>query len=113
MESVQVSQVREGIIKSSETIEDLKLTAKQMLRPLNGVGGTAIGGYDALPPVEAPYLKPAKDPNGYTLVLDLDETLVHYYEVGGEGMFRVRPGCDKFLTEMSEIYEVVIFTAAM
>jgi hypothetical protein len=49
MESVQVSQVREGIIKSSETIEDLKLTAKQMLRPLHGVGGTSIGGYEALP----------------------------------------------------------------
>jgi len=43
----------------------------------------------------------------------LDETLVHYYEVGGEGSFRIRPGCDKFLKEMSEIYEVVIFTAAM
>jgi TFIIF-interacting CTD phosphatase-like protein len=25
----------------------------------------------------------------------------------------VRPGCDVFLKEMSEIYEVVIFTAAM
>jgi len=25
----------------------------------------------------------------------------------------VRPGCDTFLKEMSEIYEVVIFTAAM
>jgi hypothetical protein len=49
MDSVQVSQVRESIIKSSETIEDLKLTAKQMLRPLAGVGGTAIGGYEALP----------------------------------------------------------------
>jgi len=43
--------VREGIIKSSETIEDLKVTAKQMLPPLYGIGGTAIGGYDALPPV--------------------------------------------------------------
>lgn len=43
----------------------------------------------------------------------MDETLVHYYEVGGEGSFRIRPGCDKFLKEMSEIYEVVIFTAAM
>jgi len=113
MESVQVSQVREGIIKSSETIEDLKLTAKQMLSPLHGIGGTAVGGYERLPPVAAPYLPEAKDPNGYTLVLDLDETLVHYYEVSGEGMFRVRPGCDKFLKEMSEIYEVVIFTAAM
>jgi TFIIF-interacting CTD phosphatase-like protein len=49
----------------------------------------------------------------YCLVLDLDETLVHYFEVGSEGTFLVRPGCDQFLTEMSEIYEVVIFTAAM
>jgi hypothetical protein len=46
-------------------------------------------------------------------VLDLDETLVHYYEVGGEGNFLIRPGVDKFLREMSELYEVVIFTAAM
>lgn len=46
-------------------------------------------------------------------MLDLDETLVHYFEVGSEGTFLVRPGCDKFLKEMAEIYEVVIFTAAM
>ncbi len=46
-------------------------------------------------------------------MLDLDETLVHYYESAGEGKFRIRPGCDKFLQEMSELYEVVIFTAAM
>ena len=51
--------------------------------------------------------------SGYCLVLDLDETLVHYFEVGSEGTFLVRPGCDNFLTEMAEIYEVVIFTAAM
>jgi CTD small phosphatase-like protein 2 len=50
---------------------------------------------------------------GYCLVLDLDETLVHYFEVGSEGTFLVRPGCDQFLKEMAEIYEIVIFTAAM
>jgi hypothetical protein len=48
---------------------------------LYGIGGTAIGGYEPLPLVEAPYLPPVKDPNTYTLVLDLDETLVHYFEV--------------------------------
>ena len=47
------------------------------------------------------------------MVLDLDETLVHYYEINREGKFRIRPGCEKFLKEMSQLYEVVIFTAAM
>ena len=113
IDGVKIGQVREGIIKSSETIEDLKVAAKAMLPPLYGVGGTAIGGYEPLPVVEPPYLPAAKDPNCYTLVLDLDETLVHYYEVNGEGSFRIRPGCEKFLKEMAEMYEVVIFTAAM
>lgn len=108
-----MNQVRDSIIKASEKIEDLKLLAQQVLPPLYGVGGTAIGGYEALPPVEPPYLPAAKNPNGYCLVLDLDETLVHYYEHNGEGSFRIRPGCDKFLKEMAELYEVVIFTAAM
>ena len=80
--------------------------------PLYGVGGTAIGGYEPLKQPEAPYLPPIEGKE-YCLVLDLDETLVHYFEVGSEGTFLVRPGCDEFLTEMAELYEVVIFTAAM
>jgi CTD small phosphatase-like protein 2 len=48
----------------------------------------------------------------YTLVLDLDETLIHYIELN-EGYFLIRPGAREFLEAMSKIYEVVIFTAAM
>jgi len=37
---------------------------------------------ELLPLVEAPYLPPLdSSQNIYTLVLDLDETLVHYFEV--------------------------------
>ena len=46
-------------------------------------------------------------------MLDLDETLIHYVEVGDEGHFLVRPGCTSFLKRMHRKYELVIFTAAM
>jgi Dullard-like phosphatase family protein len=113
MDMVQIPQARDSIIKASEKIEDLKLSAKQQLPPLYGVGGTAIGGYGALQQVKAPYLPQMEDGKEYCLVLDMDETLLHYYEQKGEGYVRVRPGCEKFLKEMSELYEVCIFTAAM
>ena len=38
-------------------------------------------GFDQLPRVSVPYLPPLSNPNTFTLVLDLDETLVHFYEV--------------------------------
>jgi len=65
-----------------------------------------------IPLAEAPYL-PATDEDIYTLVLDLDETLVHYYEEENEGKFLIRPGCHEFLEEVSKFYEVVIFTAGL
>ena len=106
-----ISQVRNNIIKASEEIEKFKQYAN--LPPLYGVGGTAIGGYGDLPTPDPPFLPEMEGGSGYCLVFDLDETLVHYFEVGSEGTFLVRPGADQFLTEMAEIYEVVIFTAAM
>jgi CTD small phosphatase-like protein 2 len=53
------------------------------------------------------------------LVLDLDETLIHYEEVDeshefeGEVCYMVRPGVAKFLQELSQYYEIVVFTAAL
>lgn len=46
-------------------------------------------------------------------MLDLDETLVHYFEQGNQGRCLIRPGVFEFLEEMSGLFEVVIFTAAM
>ena len=111
IEASSTNMTRNNIIKASEEIEKFKQYAN--LPPLYGVGGTAIGGYEPLPTPDAPYLPPIEGSSQYCLVLDLDETLVHYFEVGSEGTFLVRPGCDEFLTEMAELYEVVIFTAAM
>lgn len=47
----------------------------------------------------------------YTLVLDLDETLLHFDDRKDE--VRVRPFALDFLEQMSRYYEIVIFTAGM
>lgn len=67
-----------------------------------------------LPNLEAvPKLPPVASPDVYTLVLDLDETLVHYYEMDGVGNYDIRPGMHDFLERMNHLgYELVIFTAA-
>ena len=49
----------------------------------------------------------------YTLVLDLDETLVHFIDTGVNKHLLVRPYENSFLLEMSKIYELVIFTAGL
>lgn len=59
------------------------------------------------------YYLPQKDKKvEYTLVVDLDETLVHYMEEGNEAFVQVRPYAEYFLNEMSKYFEIVIFTAA-
>ncbi|KAL4471612.1 hypothetical protein ABPG74_008505 [Tetrahymena malaccensis] len=64
--------------------------------------------------IPAPYLPPIDNPNKHTLVLDLDETLVHFQEIPDEGgQFLIRPHAEIFLQKLSEYYEIVIFTAAI
>lgn len=48
----------------------------------------------------------------YTLVLDLDETLVHCQDVGNGSMVNFRPFLEEFLEDMVQYYKIVIFTAA-
>jgi hypothetical protein len=62
--------------------------------------------------IKEPYLPPIDDKYSYTLVLDLDETLVHYIEEQNSAYVQVRPYVEDFLREVSKYYELVIFTAA-
>ena len=67
-----------------------------------------------LPQPEAPYF-PKKDPSDqreYCLVLDLDETLVHFFEDENEAYVKVRLGTENFITKLSKYCEIAIFTAS-
>ena len=58
-----------------------------------------------------PFLPQINPKYKYTLVLDMDETLVHYFFTHVNGMFLVRPNCFEFLNELNKYYEIVTFTA--
>ncbi|MCQ2820233.1 MAG: HAD family hydrolase [archaeon] len=65
-------------------------------------------------PEDPPYLK-TKNLKPYTLVLDLDETIVYFkvnQEDENEGVLKVRPGIYDFLESLGKFYEIIIFTAA-
>ena len=58
-----------------------------------------------------PYLPDINPKFKYTLVLDIDETIIHYFFTYINGMFFVRPYVYEFLNELSKYYEIVTFTA--
>ena len=61
-----------------------------------------------------PYLR-APNKKKYSLVLDLDETLIHFKvnkDENGEGVLKLRPGVFSFLEKIREFYEVILFTEA-
>ena len=62
----------------------------------------------------APYIK-TKNRKKYSLILDLDETLVHFKinnEDDSEGVLQIRPGVIPFLELVGKYYELIVFTAA-
>ena len=58
-----------------------------------------------------PYLPEINPKFKYTLVLDIDETIIHYFFTYINGMFFVRPYVYEFLNELKNYYEIVTFTA--
>jgi Dullard-like phosphatase family protein len=63
--------------------------------------------------IKEPFLPPIDNNKfKYTLVLDLDETLVHYIEEIDRHYVQVRPYAEYFISEMGKYFEIVIFTSA-
>ncbi|KRX01489.1 HAD-like domain [Pseudocohnilembus persalinus] len=101
LQQLQEKQVSQKQEKMSEQEEQENLKQQE-----EGIVGSA----------KAPYLQALKkeeEEQTYTLVLDLDETLVHYEELEEGGQFLVRPYAETFLEELGKKYELVIFTAAL
>ena len=69
-----------------------------------------------LPQPDAPYFNPKRpdDKREYCLVLDLDETLVHFFEDENENeaYVKVRMGTEEFIRQLSKYCEIAIFTAS-
>ena len=67
--------------------------------------------------VSVPYLK-TKNIKKFTLVLDLDETLIHFhYDIKKDpqithGIIQYRPGLFEFLQNVAPYFELIIFTVA-
>ena len=123
-EQEQRASVQEAAISRTDCEHDLSGDSSEAQKEIDPL-------LYELPEVHPPFL-PAKsilDPP-YTLVLDLDETLIHFVssqdqdpddqqflddlEDGENDFFyMIRPYCSKFLQDLSKFYEIVIFTAAM
>lgn len=90
----------ELIIDPDENPDDAMQIEQELMNPL--------------PPMPPKPFLPAflgAESGRYTLVLDLDETLIHFNDEGE--FFAVRPGCQDFLRTLSIFYEIVVFTASV
>ena len=70
---------------------------------------------NTLPKMKVPFLPFPQDvKKKFTLVLDLDETLISFKTCPeqNKGLLRLRPGLFEFLDEMKKNYELIIFTSA-
>ena len=65
-------------------------------------------------PALVPYLR-VENKKNYSLVIDLDETLIHFTvnnNANEEGVLKLRPGVFSFLEKVGEFYEIILFTEA-
>ena len=101
-----------------QNYEQINLFFREYILRTNNLKGSILASvylrmnskFNTLP---APYVR-TKNNKEFSLVLDLDETLVHFKEQvnGGEGILRIRPGINEFLDEVGKYYELIIFTTA-
>mmetsp|Transcript_25423 Transcript_25423/g.22580 ORF Transcript_25423/g.22580 Transcript_25423/m.22580 type:complete len:289 (+) Transcript_25423:50-916(+) len=102
----------DGTVSNTESKKTFTKAAAEA--EANTSAGAIMGLLPGMKIPQSPFLpeKPM-DEKEYTLVLDLDETLIHYVDQPPNSCFLTRPGALEFLEEMYKYYEIVVFTAGM
>ncbi len=101
---------------NSIKLEDLnKFFQKKVLRILNKNASVLGGDISFLGYEQEKITLEKKSNKKFTLVLDLDETLISFKinpKEPSNGLLRFRPGLDIFLEKMKIYYELIVFTSA-
>ena len=104
---------------NEKTYEDINAFFRECILRVDNMNGSVLASIflkenNNFKTEPAPYLKTINR-KPYSLILDLDETLVHFKvnpENESEGVLRVRPGIIEFLDSIDQYYELIVFTAA-
>ena len=100
--------IRNGVTFNSKYSDIISnLSNNSLINCIDYMGSSFFNNIRETPP----FLPQINQKYKYTLVLDMDETLVHYFFTHVNGMFLVRPYCFEFLNELNKYYEIVTFTA--
>ena len=104
---------------NEKTYEDINIFFREYILRVDNMNGSVLASIflkenHNFKTEPAPYLKTINR-KPYSLILDLDETLVHFKvnpDNESEGVLRVRPGIVEFLDSIDKYYELIVFTAA-
>jgi Dullard-like phosphatase family protein len=112
LENHSVRNFGDGNISEAKEIPAIKKVTPGNVKTASGIMIMGLPPGMSIP--VSPFL-PEKEmeEKEYTLVLDLDETLIHFVDMGPDSYFLIRPGAQMFLKEMYKYYEIVVFTAGM
>lgn len=109
-----------GTLKDIKEEEEKKEIDSNSNNNSRSASGSGIGNEDKAKNdvvevlVEAPYIKNSELTKKYCLVLDLDETLIHYKvdpSNSDDGDMLIRPYMFEFLNGLEKYYELILFTA--
>ena len=104
---------------NEKSYEDINNFFRQYILRVDNMNGSILASVFLKGNIEfksepAPYLHTVNH-KPYSLILDLDETLVHFKvnpDNESEGVLKVRPGVMEFLEAVDKYYELIIFTCA-